>query len=193
MANTKSNANVIANTNANVKEEKNMANNNIITVEYETERGYNTVDAIMWYQGNCLVGAPTIDGQVHEELMVGGVNEADVKAGLAAELKMIEMAGGDIWKGMGNLRTAMVTTLHNIKPTEEVEVDGIKTMIDYGAKKIYLLDNTELANLEDIQCEMPEEAVKALLVERAKTEIATLKEEYGYEDYDDYDDEDCEW
>lgn len=91
--------------------------------------------------------------------------------------------------------------------SEEDEVDGIPVVINYPSQKIFMgVDRSLvlLADLEDLDCELPAEAVKALLVERSKTAIAEMKkaqeEEYGpyydeeYEDdYDDYYDEDADY
>lgn len=65
------------------------------------------------------------------------------------------------------------------KDSEEVEVDGVPVIINYELKKAYMpgedLSLQEVANLEDLTCKMPEEAVKALLIERVK--VALLEEE----------------
>ena len=91
--------------------------------------------------------------------------------------------------------------------SEEDEVDGIPVVINYPSQRIFMgVDRSLvlLADLEDLDCELPAEAVKALLVERSKNAIAEMKkaqeEEYGpyydeeYEDdYDDYYDEDADY
>ena len=91
--------------------------------------------------------------------------------------------------------------------SEEDEVDGIPVVINYPSQRIFMgVDRSLvlLADLEDLDCDLPAEAVKALLVERSKTAIAEMKkaqeEEYGpyydeeYEDdYDDYYDEDADY
>lgn len=91
--------------------------------------------------------------------------------------------------------------------SEEDEVEGIPVVINYPSQRIFMgVDRSLvlLADLEDLDCELPAEAVKALLVERSKTAIAEMKkaqeEEYGpyydeeYEDdYDDYYDEDADY
>lgn len=93
------------------------------------------------------------------------------------------------------------------KDSEEIEIDDVPVIINYEAQKAYIGINNSLeaiADLEDLDCDLPAEAVKALLVERSKTAIAEMKkaqeEEYGpyydeeYEDdYDDYYDEDADY
>ena len=91
--------------------------------------------------------------------------------------------------------------------SEEDEVDGIPVVINYPSQRIFMgVDRSLvlLADLEDLDCDLPAEAVKALLIERCKTAITEMKkaqeEEYGpyydeeYEDdYDDYYDEDADY
>lgn len=93
------------------------------------------------------------------------------------------------------------------KDSEEIEIDDVPVIINYEAQKAYIGINNSLeaiADLEDLDCDLPAEAVKALLVERSKTAIAEMKKaqekEYGpyydeeYEDdYDDYYDEDADY
>lgn len=93
------------------------------------------------------------------------------------------------------------------KDSEEIEIDDVPVIINYEAQKAYIGINNSLeaiADLEDLDCNLPAEAVKALLVERSKTAIAEMKKaqekEYGpyydeeYEDdYDDYYDEDADY
>lgn len=93
------------------------------------------------------------------------------------------------------------------KDSEEIEIDDVPVIINYEAQKAYIGINNSLeaiADLEDLDCDLPAEAVKALLIERSKTAIAEMKKaqekEYGpyydeeYEDdYDDYYDEDAEY
>lgn len=93
------------------------------------------------------------------------------------------------------------------KDSEEIEIDDVPIIINYEAQKAYIgIDKflEAIADLEDLDCDLPAEAVKALLVERSKTAIAEMKkaqeEEYGpyydeeYEDdYDDYYDEDADY
>lgn len=91
--------------------------------------------------------------------------------------------------------------------SEEDEVEGVPVVINYPSQRIFMgVDRSLvlLADLEDLDCDLPAEAVKALLVERSKNAIAEMKkaqeEEYGpyydeeYEDdYDDYYDEDADY
>jgi len=76
---------------------------------------------------------------------------------------------------------------------ETLIINQINCVIDYTKKEIWdeNLDN-KLASLEDVEYEFPREAVKVMLIERAKAEIERLEAEA--EEYDEYDDycEDCD-
>lgn len=72
------------------------------------------------------------------------------------------------------------------KDSEEIEIDDVPVIINYEAQKAYIGINNSLeaiADLEDLDCDLPAEAVKALLVERCKIAIAEMKkaqeEKYG--------------
>lgn len=87
--------------------------------------------------------------------------------------------------------------------SEEVVVDDVPVIINYEAQKAYIgVDNAleVVADLEDLDAELPSVAIKALLTERAKTRIKEMREEAyealkeAYDEYDpdeDYEDEDC--
>ena len=80
---------------------------------------------------------------------------------------------------------AVTMAANEVTPTDTADVDGTEITIDYGKCKAYE-GTTEIANLEDIECAntFPEEAVKALLVERVRNTIKERKAKY--EDEDDY-------
>ena len=81
------------------------------------------------------------------------------------------------------------------KDSEELEIEGIPVIINYEVQKAYIGVNKSLeavASLEDLDTELPEVAVKALLVERAKARIKEMQEEAARaleEAYDEYDPE----
>ena len=142
------------------------------TVEYQ-KNGY----------GGCI---PVIDGQPQPSLMFGYATESD----RAACMKLIEDAlratGNNIPAIQHYIMTAVRTAANNVHPDEAVEVNGQEILISYTDKIAYL-DTCEIANLADLTCELPPEAIKALLVARAETalnEIAMEEDDYDgdYED-----------
>jgi len=156
------------------------------------EAELNEVEYTIEYQKTAGAVIPVIDGVEHPELTMGYTSEADMKAGLELLKKALKGANGCIPRAMQLMYSAALNSAKNIHPDEQVEVDGYQLMIEYATKTIYTLNREVVATLEDLTCELPEEAIKALLVERAKTWIANrealLEEEYYDEDdyYDDY-------
>lgn len=79
---------------------------------------------------------------------------------------------------------------------ETLVIDDVNCVIDYDKKELWDEDiDHKLASLEDIEYALPREAVKVMLIERARAEIAHLNEVEAEEDEDiccgcDY--EDCD-
>lgn len=150
--------------NANVKENTTM--NREIRTGKKTE-GQFTVD----YQKNGY-GAiiPIIDGVEHPELMMGYVSEADAQAGLKLLEEALKATNGNIPQAMRYMYTAAKTTALDIKVDEEVDVDGVKILINYKKRKAYR-DGVEVANLDNIECYLPDEAIKPMLEDKVRTMI----------------------
>ena len=91
------------------------------------------------------------------------------------------------------MNTAAKYNENGLKPDEAVEIDGTLCIIDYTKKELWSASgNLKHADIEDITYELPNEAVKAILVERAKESITRYNEEvedYYDDDYDEYDEE----
>lgn len=177
MANsTKKNTNV----NANVvvaKEEKTMAN----TYEINTkENVMNEVEFTIEYQKKNGAIIPVIDGEPREDLLMGYVSESDMKAGMELLEAAIKAADGNIERAKYLMYTGAINTAKDIRPEEQLEVEGIQMMIDYNTNIIYTIGRTQVADLEDMSDEvkavLPREAVKALLVEKAKVWVASQQE-----------------
>lgn len=164
----------------------------VIVVDYETPKKASQVETTLYIQKNLMIGVPTIDGQKRYDMLVYGVNKQDVEAGIRTIMESIDMQLGDVESAKWKLYKGGITTAMGIKPEEEVTVEDIEMQIDYTVCKIYTLSNEEVANLDDLSEEvrkaLNKEAVKAMLVDRAKLKIAgwsTVDEED--EDEDDYD------
>lgn len=142
--------------------------------------------------GGCI---PVIDGQPQPSLMFGYASESD----RAACMKLIEDAlratGNDIAAIQHYIMTAVRTAANDIHPDEAVDVNGHEILISYAAKTAYL-GTQEIANLADMTCELPAEAVKALLVSRAETALAARATRYETDDdewEDDFDEEEFDY
>ena len=146
------------------------------TIEYQNS-GY----------GGCI---PVIDGQPQPSLMFGYVSEAD----LAAGMRLIEnalRAAGNVYDVPKYIMRAMQTAANDIRPSEAVEISGEEILLSYAARKAYL-GTSVIADLNDLTCELPEEAIRALLVSRAEAAMIQRQTRYEIEDdewEDDYNDE----
>ena len=131
-------------------------------------------------RGGCI---PVVNGEPKRELMFGYVSESDKTACMNLIRDALIATNGDTYKAMNYIQNAVMVAANDIKPNEAVTVEGVELLINYEAKKIYE-GVTEIANLEDITCELPQEAVKVMLVDRAKHVIENRRASWSDEDYD---------
>ena len=137
--------------------------------------------------GGCI---PVIDGKPEPSLMFGYATETDKVACLRLIEEALRATNGDISKVQSYIMNAVSVAANEVTPDETIIVEGIEFLISYATKKAYFDNGMEITNLDDIECEMPDEAVKALLVARIETEIEKRRDyydfDYDYEDEDDY-------
>ena len=135
------------------------------------------------YQQNGYGGViPVIDGTPHPELLMAYVSDEDRDAGLDLLKKALEATNGDIFAAMQYMHEAAMTAAKDIRADESMMIDGKEIVIDYDQRAAYY--NTEMiANMEDIGCELNSEAIRAILMARAKNVLHEI---------DEYEDEDCE-
>ena len=140
--------------------------------------------------GGCI---PVIDGVPQPQLMFGYVSESDKKAAMQLLEEALLATGGNLSQIPTYIRNAVCVEAHDIHPNEAVKLeDGHEIMIDYSKKTAYL-GTDAIANLDDITCELPEEAVKVMLLDRAKNELERRRIEMHHcccscDDDEDYDD-----
>jgi len=172
-----------------------MANN-----EIRTGKKSNGEFAVTYQQNGYGGCTPVIDGKPEPSLTFGYVSESDKQACMKLLEEAIKATGGDIWKVQRYIMNAVRVSAAEIKADEAVTVDdyGTEIIISYQAKKAYQ-GTEEIANLDDITCELPNEAIKAMLTDRAKLrleEIARDQREWDIffsdipDDDEDEDDED---
>ena len=113
----------------------------------------------------------TYDGQ--KIGILGYLNEADKKAAETA-LQKVANSVSSPWELIAKLSELTAIDDSGIAPDEEIDVKGNRCYIDYGARALYLATTCEKAvDLSDLACDLPKEAVKALLLERAKNVLAS--------------------
>ena len=158
------------NTNATVNANSKEATMNNINANISTGKATEGEFAISYQRDGYGALIPIIDGVPHKELMMGYVSERDAQAGIELLGKALKATNGDIPAAMRYMYTAASVAAADIKPTETVEVPELDAefLIDYEKKAIYYYDD-EKANLDDLDTtNWPNEAIKAMLVTRAK-------------------------
>lgn len=130
--------------------------------------------------GGCI---PVIDGKPEPALMFGYVSETDKEGAMKVIEEAIRATNGDVYGALQYIMNAVSVAAAEITPDEAVEIDGIEFLINYANKKAYY-GTEEIANLDDIGCKLPDEAIKAMLMDRIKMEIDKAKEEEECYDFD---------
>lgn len=186
--------NVIANNNTTAVEKENKMNN-ISNITKNIPAKKTTIE---------IIAETNRDGVSIEYLAIDGVkigtmgytSQADKEAAIRFIQRIVDNSDNTGYALYNEIMQACMTGAAMAEEgieayeSEEVEIDGVPIIINYQAQKAYIGVNTELeaiANLEDLDCTLPAEAAKALLVERCKTWIAAKKaeEEAVMEEYDD--------
>ena len=155
---------------ATVNNNSKEATMNNINANISTGKATEGEFAISYQRDDYGALIPIIDGVPHKELMMGYVSERDAQAGLKLLEKALKATNGDIPAAMRYMYTAASVAAADIKPTETVEIPELDAefLIDYEKKAIYYYDD-EKANLDDLDTtNWPNEAIKAMLVTRAK-------------------------
>lgn len=109
-----------------------------------------------------------IDGQKCG--ILGSVNDADRAAAIKALNAAYIASNGNIMEMMEKLSTIATIEEKEIEPDEVVDICGCDVILSYKNKKAYTMDGEEIANCDDLP-DMPNEAVKAVLVARATVEM----------------------
>jgi hypothetical protein len=129
---------------------------------------------------------------------MGSVNDRDREAGLAVIQRIVDNSDKTgmalVMEVMAQVQFEASMNEKEINPDEvlEVKVDGITypCVLSYEKKALFDEAGEEICNARDIDCELDERALKALLEARAVNAIRNDNES-KYNDYED-EDEDCE-
>lgn len=125
---------------------------------------------------------------------MGSVNDRDREAGLAVIQRIVDNSNKTgmalVMEVMAQVQFESSMNEKKINPDEvlEVKIDGITypCVLSYEKKALYDEAGEEICNARDIDCELDERALKALLEARA---INALREDLASK-YDDCEDED---
>lgn len=102
--------------------------------------------------------------------ILGAANEKDRVNAMKAIQTALDSSNGDIMEMMAKLSTIATIEEKEIKPDEMVEICGEEIIISYEQKTAYTIEGEEIANCTDLP-DMPNEAIKAVLVARVETAL----------------------
>lgn len=147
----------------------NKTNANKSVVELRKELGTNGVAIENVY----------VDGQ--KFCCLGYTSQRDKEAALKAIQSAID--------GSENLNEAMLKLMANanltdkeIEPDEEIKIDGMTMFISYDKKAIYDIGGEELVNCRELECELPPEACKTILLQRLELQEELDLDGFEYEE-----------
>lgn len=100
--------------------------------------------------------------------VLGTTGEKDKQNAIKAIQTALDASNGDIFEMMAKLSTIATIEEKEIQPDEMIEVCDTDIIISYAAKTAYTIDGEEIANCTDLP-DMPNEAIKAVLVARVET------------------------
>lgn len=102
--------------------------------------------------------------------ILGSVSEKDKQNAIKAIQTALDASNGNIYEMMQKLNTIATIEEKEIAADEVVEICGEEVIISYEQKKAYTIGGEEIANCTDLP-DMPNEAIKAVLVARVETAL----------------------
>lgn len=168
--------------------------NNEISTGKKTNGEFTISYQAMGY-GGCT---PIIDGKPEPSLTFGYATQSDKKACMELIEQALRATNGNVYEAQRYIQNAISVSAAEINADDVAKVDDTEIIIDYIARKAYC-GTQEIANCDDLECDMPNEALKALLMARAKDYVERETERlnqiaiqvYSYGD-DEYEEEDVE-
>lgn len=100
--------------------------------------------------------------------ILGSASEKDRQNAMKAIQSALDASDGDVYAMMEKLQTIATIEEKEIKPDEMINVCDMDIIISYESKAAYTIDGEEVVNCTDLP-DMPNEAIKAVLVARAET------------------------
>lgn len=132
-------------------------NKNAVEIRAELQKNGTTIEYII------------VNGQ--KLGILGSTSEVDKQNAIKAIQTALDASDGDIYEMMSKLSTIATIEENDIQPDDMVEVCGVDVIISYAAKTAYTTDGEEIANCTDLP-DMPNDAIKAVLVARTETSLS---------------------
>lgn len=102
--------------------------------------------------------------------ILGTTGAKDRENTLKAIQTALDASNGDIYEMMAKLSTIATIEEKEIQPDEMIKVCDEDVIISYTSKTAYTIDGEEIVNCTELSDDIPNEAIKAVLV--AKVEAA---------------------
>lgn len=122
-----------------------------------------------------------VDGQLFTT--IGYVSERDKDACLKAIQTAVD-GSSSLYEAMQKLMTNAKLTDNEVEPDEEIDVPGGTVFISYANKAIYDHNGEEIVNCQELECDLPPEACKTILMQRL--ELAMQEEELDLDGFEYY-------
>ena len=132
-------------------------NKNAVEIRAELQKNGTTIEYIVI--NNQKVG------------ILGTTGDVDKLNAIRAIQTALDASDGNIMEMVQKLVTIATIEENDIQPDEMVEVNDVEVIISYAAKTAYTVDGEEIANCTDLP-DMPNEAIKAVLIARTENALA---------------------
>jgi hypothetical protein len=103
--------------------------------------------------------------------ILGSTSERDRENAIKAIQTTLDSSNGNVYEMMQKLSTIATIEENEIAADEMIEVCGEQIIISYEQKTAYTTDGEELVNCTDLP-DMPNEAIKAVLIARAESVLS---------------------
>ena len=110
-----------------------------------------------------------VDGQ--KIGVLGSAGEKDKQNAIRAIQTALDASDGDIYAAVEKLATIATIEEKEIAPDEMIEINGESVIISYASKTAYDINGDRIVDCTDLP-DMPNEAIKAVLVARAENILA---------------------
>lgn len=143
--------------------EKTNTNKSVVELRKELASNNTTVENVY------------VDGKLFTT--IGYVSERDKDACLKAIQTAVD-SSDNLYEAMQKLMINAKLTDNKIEPDEEIQVNGVTMFINYADKAIYDQNGEELVNCKELECDLPPEACKTILMQ--KLELAAQEDDDRY-------------
>lgn len=114
--------------------------------------------------------------------ILGSTSEKDKQNAIKAIQAALDSSDGNIYEMIQKLSTIATIEEKEIEPDEMIEICGEEVIISYVSKTAYTIEGEEIVNCTDLP-DMPNEAIKAVIVARIEALNAERPNNYYGDEY----------